>query len=201
MTKQFLWAAMLIGCIGTVAPVDAAYVIKLKNGNEYLTTRYWNEGSQVRFDTYGGVFGVDKSFVAKIERADRFVPLPISATSASPTLLQEPASSRSLTGKGTATLKTGEKDTNDIKATKPAQPAKQLPKKDENVLKEYAELQTRFGQLNDLPAHEIYALDSDIALFRQKVGSSDLAEAHKDELDAMRTLQGAIASYLKASQR
>jgi hypothetical protein len=190
----------LAGLIGTAQVLSAAYVIKLKNGNEYVTTRYWNEGSQVRFDTYGGVFGVDKSFVVKIERSDRVVPLPVSATSAPKKASDTTLSSAPLTEKGAANPKPGEAD---IKAPRPAQPAtaKEPLKKDENVLKEYAELQTRFGQLNDLPTHEIYALDADIASFRQKVASSNLAEAHRDELDAMRTLQGAIVSYLKASQR
>ena len=51
--------------------VDAAYVIKLKNGNEFLTGRYWQEGTQVMFDTYGGVFGIDRSFVIIIEETNK----------------------------------------------------------------------------------------------------------------------------------
>jgi hypothetical protein len=54
---------------------SAAYVIKLKNGNEYVTTRYWHDGSQVLFDTYGGVFGIDKAFVNKIEKTDEIIRL------------------------------------------------------------------------------------------------------------------------------
>jgi hypothetical protein len=50
--------------------VEGAYVIKLKNGNEYVTGRYWQEGGQVLFDTYGGIFGIEKSFIAKIESTD-----------------------------------------------------------------------------------------------------------------------------------
>jgi len=59
-----------------VTDAGAAYVIKLKNGNEYVTARYWSAGSQVFFDTYGGVFGVEKAFVKKIERTDQMVRLP-----------------------------------------------------------------------------------------------------------------------------
>lgn len=58
---------------------DAAYVIKLKNGNEYVTTRYWQEGGQVLFDTYEGVFGIEKNFVIKIEKIDRPIRLANSA--------------------------------------------------------------------------------------------------------------------------
>ena len=55
----------------TVGDADAAYLIRLKNGNEYVTSRYWRDGSQVLFDTYGGVFGVDKNFVAQIIKTDQ----------------------------------------------------------------------------------------------------------------------------------
>ncbi|HEU4344879.1 MAG TPA: hypothetical protein VFU31_25290 [Candidatus Binatia bacterium] len=50
---------------------EASYVIKLKNGREIVTGRYWPEGQQVMFDTYGGVFGVDRALVSKIEHSDR----------------------------------------------------------------------------------------------------------------------------------
>ncbi len=58
-----------------VGVADAAYVIKLKNGNEYVTTRYWHEGGQVLFDTYGGIFGIEKRFVVKIEKTEQVVKL------------------------------------------------------------------------------------------------------------------------------
>ena len=68
--RQFLLWGMFLGILGSSFDLlDAAYVIRLKNGNEYVTGRYWQEGSQVLFDTYGGVFGVEKAFVAKIEKA------------------------------------------------------------------------------------------------------------------------------------
>ena len=65
-------AARVVFMIGiTVGDADAAYLIQLKNGNDYVTSRYWREGSQVLFDTYGGVFGVDKNFVAQIIKTDQ----------------------------------------------------------------------------------------------------------------------------------
>jgi hypothetical protein len=55
--------------------VDAAFVIRLKNGNEFVTGRQWQEGTQVMFDVYGGVLGVDKNLVSKIDRSDKPVHL------------------------------------------------------------------------------------------------------------------------------
>jgi len=197
MRKGLFYAsAILTGCLGAFEFVDAAYVIKLKNGNEYLTTRYWHEGTQVRFDTYGGVFGVDKNFVVRIEQSNRMVPLPIFVTPVEPAKEQEFFGS--LAGKQVSEQQTPEQGLQSTKTS--ANQKKETAKKDKNVLKEYAELQTRFGQLNDLPKHEVHALGADIASFSQKLNNSDLAEAHKNELDAMKTLQRAIESYLKASR-
>ena len=50
---------------------NAAFVIQLKNGNEFVTGRHWQEGTQVMFDVYGGVLGVDRKFIAKIARSDK----------------------------------------------------------------------------------------------------------------------------------
>jgi len=197
MRKRLLYAAILTGSLGGFAAVEAAYVIKLKNGNEYLTTRYWHDGTQLRFDTYGGIFGVDKSFVVRIEPSNRAVPLPTFMAPVEKPPTKEQESLGSLAGKQGSEQQTAEQGFKSTKAT--ATQKKEPAKKDENVLKEYAELQTRFGQLNDLPNHEIHALDADIVSFTKKLNDSDLAEAHKDELEAMRTLQRAIQSYLKAS--
>ena len=56
-----------------VGSSDAAFLIRLKNGNDYVTSRYWQEGGQILFDTYGGVFGIDKAFVNKIDKTDQIV--------------------------------------------------------------------------------------------------------------------------------
>ena len=76
-------ALLVLWIAGEFEPVHAAYVIKLKNGNEYVTERYWQNGAQILFDTDGGVFGVDKRLVAKIEKSDKPV-RPITDSPAKP---------------------------------------------------------------------------------------------------------------------
>ena len=60
---------------GAIIPAEAAFVIKLKNGNEFITSRYWQDSKQVLFETYDGTFGIDKAFVAKVEKSDKPVRL------------------------------------------------------------------------------------------------------------------------------
>jgi hypothetical protein len=178
----------------TIGNADAGYLIRLRNGNEYVTNRYWYEGYQILFDTYGGIFGIDKAFVSKIESSRQSPPLlPVSSAVETRAEISsgEPIS-------GNPPQQSRIKDLKDEKSSSASTPKKPL-KKDEEILKEYGELQNRFGQLNDLPKHEVYALDADIDSFRKKVLSSDLAEAHKEEMDALATLRKAIASYLKAA--
>lgn len=68
-----LGASLLLGLFLVFIGDSAmgAYVIRLKNGNEFVTGRYWEEGGQVLFETYGGVFGVDRFFIAKILQSDK----------------------------------------------------------------------------------------------------------------------------------
>ena len=65
---------LVSGVVFTIATAignaDAGYLIQLRNGNDYVTARYWREGNQVLFDTYGGVFGIDKSFIAQITKTE-----------------------------------------------------------------------------------------------------------------------------------
>lgn len=68
-----LGAGLLLGLflVSIADNAMGAYVIRLKNGNEFVTGRYWEEGRQVLFETYGGVFGVDRFFVAQILQSDK----------------------------------------------------------------------------------------------------------------------------------
>ena len=75
MRKALTYGVFFVASYVAVASADAAYIIKLKNGNEYVTTRYWNEGGQICFDTYDGIFGVEKSFVIKIAKTEKVVRL------------------------------------------------------------------------------------------------------------------------------
>jgi len=48
----------------------ASYIIYLKNGGEFVTERYWEEEGQIKFERYGGVIGIQKDLVKKIEEIE-----------------------------------------------------------------------------------------------------------------------------------
>jgi len=80
MRKKMLCALVFAVGSNWLGVADAAYVIKLKNGNEFITSRYWQDGKQVLFETYDGIFGVDKAFVSKVEKSEKPVRLITTAT-------------------------------------------------------------------------------------------------------------------------
>ena len=48
----------------------ASYVIHLKDGREFATDRYWEEGDQIKFKRYGGVIGIQKGLVKEVEEIE-----------------------------------------------------------------------------------------------------------------------------------
>jgi len=73
--RPLLTVAILAIYFGLVTQAESAFVIKLKNGNEFITSRYWQDSKQVLFETFDGTFGVDKTFVVKVEKSEKPVRL------------------------------------------------------------------------------------------------------------------------------
>ena len=48
----------------------SSYIIHLKDGREFVTDRYWEEGEQIKFNRYGGVIGIEKDLVKEIEEKE-----------------------------------------------------------------------------------------------------------------------------------
>ena len=67
--------AILAICFTAMSVADAAFVIKLKNGNQFITSRYWLDSRQVLFETYDGIFGIDKALVVKVEKSEKPIQL------------------------------------------------------------------------------------------------------------------------------
>ena len=45
----------------------ASYIIHLKDGREFVTDRYYEEGDQIKFKRYGRVIGIEKDLVREME--------------------------------------------------------------------------------------------------------------------------------------
>jgi len=45
----------------------SSFIIHLKDGREFATDRYYEEGDQIKFKRYGGVVGIQNKLVKEIE--------------------------------------------------------------------------------------------------------------------------------------
>jgi hypothetical protein len=48
----------------------SGYVIHLKDGTQFVTDQYFEEGGQIKFTRYGGLIGIEKDRISKIEETE-----------------------------------------------------------------------------------------------------------------------------------
>jgi hypothetical protein len=127
---------------------EAAYVIKLKNGNEFITGRYWQDGKQVLFETYDGIFGVDKTFVSKVEKSDKPVRL-ITTAPAAPEVKQ---------------IETNDKDSGKVKETLAENQEKEPAKRNEEdpIFRHFQALKERAKNIDGMLTSELTQLVKDL---------------------------------------
>ena len=133
---------------------DAAFVIKLRNGNEFVTSRHWQEGKQVMFDVYDGVFGVDKALVATIEQSDKPVRIAVKGQQNT-----ENGSQVEVTNQKKETSKPAAAEAN-IKARRNA---------DDPVLKDFNRLKEKSAHLDKMLTSEIRELLKEITGFKNMI--------------------------------
>ena len=178
----------LIGFIGsiafaTVSGADAAYIIKLKNGNEYVTNRYWHEGTQLLFDADGGVFGIDKAFVGKIEKTDKVIKLltrtETSSVEKPETILKEPS--------------------NNITKDAPVAASKTPRTKDESdpVYKEFSALKARSDSLLTMSSAELNEYVKQVVGLISKIQNERKINQYRQEYSDLNALAHSIEEAIK----
>jgi hypothetical protein len=70
MKKIILSVLILISVFSFPLLSYASYIIHLKGGGQYITTKYWEEDGQINFFVSGGTMGIDKDTVRKIEKSN-----------------------------------------------------------------------------------------------------------------------------------
>ena len=185
MAKTLIYAAVVATLFGGIQTAGAAYVIKLKNGNEYVTARYWHEGGQLLFDTYGGIFGIEKSFVAKIEKTDRIFQLAFASD-------QDPADK---------TSPNLSKQNDDSGEKKPAAASKIEQKRDADdpIVGEFNRLKEKSKAVDGMLTSEIRELLNQITAFKNKLSKdSKLFIQYSREFNDAQEIGSTVESALRA---
>ncbi len=155
--RKYVACLIFAACVTGLGHANAAYVIRLKNGNEFVTARYWQKGAQIMFDTYGGVFGVDRSLVTKILQSDKPIPF-------APIREQAPEEKPK---PDAATVKTEQK-----KADKPSAPqeAKSIEKSaDDPIQKEFNTLKAQSGDISTMLTADLGEYLKQLAALKNKI--------------------------------
>ena len=69
MKKIILSAFILISFFAFPLLSHASYIIHLKGGGQFITSKYWEEDGQIKFFVSGGMMGIDKDTVRAIEKS------------------------------------------------------------------------------------------------------------------------------------
>lgn len=180
-----LRTGLIVGMtLSTLNVAEAAYVIKLKNGNEYVTGRFWQEGSQILFEAEGGVFGVDKEFVGKIEKTDKVIKLLTQAE-------HYPAEKTAAT-----TSKRNDEGSNEA----PLAAAKAPPKKDENdpVYKEARALKAQSDSLHTMARDELDGYVKKVVGLISKIQTDRKINQYLQEYSELNSLANSIEEEIKS---
>ena len=136
---------------------DASYLIRLKNGGELITPFYWVEGEWIKFYYVGGIVGVGKDFVSRIEKSDRETVSPIEP---------EPVPVK--------TEETGPKRETASTAVE--------GKKDDKFMQAFSLLKEKAKNVTRMTTEELYKFSNDLIGFRNKVLENRVGRIYTDEL-------------------
>lgn len=183
MWKLALLGFVAAGVSGTAAS-HAAYVIKLKNGNEYVTSRYWQEGTQILFEADRGVFGVDRAFVANIDKSDRPVRI---ATAAQEDPSEKIGAEAVKDEKTREQTKTDSRD----KDPQPRDPS-------DPILKTFADIKGRSQNLGSLLTSEMQQLERDLGSLKKVIQLSGKSNDYLEEFKEIHDIADNIEALLKS---
>ena len=181
MGKSALCLILAVIAIGT-GSVDAAFVIKLKNGNEFVTARYWQDGSQVLFDVYGGVFGVEKAFVVKIDRSDK----PLSLVVDAPHSPEEKSPASGVIIRSETNNSAFKNDQSKIKRVS-----------DDPIIKEFEAVKQRFATINEMLTSELDEFSKDVAGLKRRIQSSSAPNDYFKEFTELHNIGDHLEDVLK----
>ena len=152
MRKALTYGVFFIACGAGIGTVDAGLSYRIQKRQRVVTTRYWREGKQVLFDTYDGVFGIENSFVARIEKTEQVVRL-ITAFDREPTDKPQADSMKSI----------DEPDSEKVKEPK----KEKAP--DNPIVGEFNRLKEKSKEVDGMLTGEIRELLNQVTAFKNKL--------------------------------
>jgi len=164
------------------AAAMGAYAIKLKNGHEFITSRYWQDGRQLLFEVYGGVFGVDKALITTIEASDKPITL-LSTVTEAPEAKPQPAPVK------------GERE--GIQPAASPEAKAQVKRTGDPIFKEFDALKERFKGLDGMLTSELQEFSTDLTNLKRKIQASGKPNDYLREFTALFEMGDALEKALQ----
>ena len=155
----------------------SSYIIQLKNGGEFITYHYWEEGGEIKLHIYGGVMGIQKDFVETIEESN----------------VVHKEKTVSLKKPEPVPVKTEPKG--DAKTQKTTPPVES--KKEKRFMKEFYLLKERFKDANIMRTQELYQFAEDLTGFRDKVLKNRSGHLYSDQLLEIYSMMDEVEDKIK----
>jgi hypothetical protein len=160
---------------------DAAFVIKLINGNEFVTSRHWQEGKQVMFEVYDGVLGVDKALVLKIDQSDKAVPF----ASDAPQVRNE--KSQPLPGQTQADTSKSSPVKGEVKV-----------KRDDPIVREFEALKQKSSTINGMLTSELNEYSKSITSLKRRIQTSGASNHYLDEFTELHKMGDKVEEIINS---
>ncbi|RZB30607.1 MAG: hypothetical protein SRB1_02887 [Desulfobacteraceae bacterium Eth-SRB1] len=177
--KKFILSIVIIAFFICPSVCLSSYLIKLKNGSTFITNHYWKEGRQIKFYCRGGVVGISRNLIRKIEETDLVykenVVFPEKKPEAAP-------------GKAKHEIDAKTEETPASGAT---------VKKDDLFIKEFNVLKQRFENIESTPTPELYEFSKDLTNFRDKIHKSRLGHVYVNQIFEIHAMGDEIEAAIK----
>jgi hypothetical protein len=187
--KKFILPTFIFLLLLYPALCLSAYLIHFSGGGKLATPRYWEEKGSVYFYYKGGVAGVEKENINKIERyVDIDGGQTVSDTASEnkdDTVFVSPE-----------TKKTKQEETPLRLETIESSPSEIDTKKDADILKEFKSLQKRYELRESMTVAELTDLKNDLTTLRDKIISNKMEDDFLEESDKIRDMRFFINDIL-----
>lgn len=160
---------------------DASYLIRLKNGGELATPRYWIEGKQIYFYYGGGIAGIERKEIDRVERREKETVGDMDATLENIDKKDSPPVT-SVTEKAPGPEKsTVGFEPKPSMLNAPKIDKKEDTKKDPDIMREFNKLEKKFESRKSMTIDELKDLKNDLIALRDKIVSSHLEADFREE--------------------
>ncbi len=181
----------------------AGYIIHLKDGGKIVTNECFEEGGQIKFKRFGGVIGIEKNNVLRIEKTE----VPVEASDNKEKAFEAQAVSKEAedTSKGNLSNDQGtlkkEKEKVEGETTSKEEIEKDAEDENKKLINKYAKefdsIKEKFGKLSIMRKEDLHQFAEELLSFRQRVLTDRLGGPFAEKLTELYSMLDEVETAIK----